>query len=121
MNFFDPHEHPFVRQQLSQLLEGVVSQRLIPTKDLSSRVPALEIMMATPTVRELLIQGKVRELYKATREGKYFGCQTFNQSLKDLLDRDLITVEDAINNADSPEELRLELRGITKDSGRGMH
>jgi twitching motility protein PilT len=121
MNFFDPHEHPFVRQQLSQLLEGVVSQRLIPTKDLSSRVPACEIMMATPTVRELLMQGKVRELYRAIKEGKYFGCQTFNQSLKEFLDRDLITVEDAINNADSPEELRLELRGITKDAGRGMH
>jgi twitching motility protein PilT len=118
MNFFDPHEHSFVRQQLSLLLEGVVSQRLIPTKDLSSRVPAVEIMMGTPTVRELLMVGKVRELYKAIKEGRYFGCQTFNQSLKEHLDRDQVTVEDAINNADSPEELRLELRGISKESHR---
>jgi twitching motility protein PilT len=118
MNFFEPHEHNFLRVQLSQLLEGVISQRLIPTKDLSTRVPAVEIMMATPTVRELLAAGKVRELYRATREGRYFGCITFNQSVKDLLDRDLITVEDAIDNADSPEELRLELRGITRDAGK---
>ena len=117
MNFFQPHSHNFLRSQLSQLLEGVVSQRLIPTKDLTARVPAIEIMMATPTIRELLLNGKTGELYKATKQGKYFGCMTFNQSLKALLDTDLITVEDAINNADSPEELRLELRGISRDSG----
>jgi twitching motility protein PilT len=117
MNFFPPHSHNFLRMQMSQLLEGVVSQRLIPTKDMTNRVPAIEIMMATPTIRELLVQGKSGELYKATKQGKYFGCMTFNQSLKALLDSDLITVEDAINNADSPEELRLELRGISRDSG----
>lgn len=118
INFFPPHQHEFLRLQMAQLLEGVISQRLIPTKDMTARVPAVEIMMATPTIRELIQQGKTRELYKATKEGRYFGCQTFNQSLKEFLDKDMITVEDAINNADSPEELKLELRGIVKDPSR---
>lgn len=115
INFFPPHHHAFLNLQLSMLLEGVVSQRLIPTKDGTVRVPAVELMVATPTVRELLLQGKTRELYKSLKEGGYYGCMTYNQSLKSLLDRDLITLEDALNAADSPDELKLELRGISKD------
>lgn len=117
MNFFPPHAHGFLRMQLSQLLEGVISQRLLVTKDMTRRVPAVEIMTATPRVRELLLSGRSRDLYEAIKKGGYFGCRTFNQSLKELLDNDLITIEDAINNADSPEELRLELRGISRESG----
>jgi twitching motility protein PilT len=114
MNFFPTHQHQFVRQQLALLLEGVVSMRLIPTKDGLSRVPAVEIMMSTPTVRELLHEGKTREIYKALKEGGYFGCQTFNQSLKGLIAADLITLDDAFAAADSPDELKLEIRGIMK-------
>jgi twitching motility protein PilT len=116
INFFPPHAHAFLQLQLSTLLQGVVSQRLIPTKDGTARVPAVELMCATPTVRELLLNGKTRELYKALKEGGYYGCMTFNQSLKTLLERDLITLEDALNAADSPDELKLELRGISKDA-----
>ncbi|MBI4563620.1 MAG: PilT/PilU family type 4a pilus ATPase [Planctomycetes bacterium] len=116
MNLFPPHQHEFLRMQMSQLLEGVISQRLIPVKDGTSRMPAIEIMAATPTTRELLQQGKTRELYKALKEGAYYGCMTFNQSLKSLLERDLITLEDALAAADSPDELKLELRGIQKEA-----
>lgn len=118
LSFFEPHEHPMIRLLLSRLLQGVVSQRLMPTKDMSTRVPAVEVMIATPTVRELLMEGKIGGIHQAIKDGRYFGCQTFNQSLKSLLDEDLITIEDAINNSDNPEELRLELRGITKDTSR---
>ena len=116
MNMFPVHQHEFLRMQMSQLLEGVVSQRLIPTKDGSARMPAIELMAATPTSRELILQGKTRELYKALKEGGYYGCMTFNHSLKSLLERDLITLEDALHAADSPDELKLELRGITKET-----
>jgi twitching motility protein PilT len=119
MNMFPVHQHEFLRMQLSQLLEGVVSQRLIPTKDGSARMPSIELMIATPTSRELILQGKSRELYKAIKEGGYYGCMTFNQSLKSLLERDLITLEDALHAADSPDELKLELRGITKETPSG--
>jgi len=119
MNLFPVHQHDFLRMQLSQLLEGVISQRLIPTKDGTARMPAIELMAATPTSRELIMQGKTRELYKALKEGGYYGCMTFNQSLKSLLERDLITLEDALHAADSPDELKLELRGITKETPSG--
>ncbi len=116
MNMFPVHQHEFLRLQLSQLLEGVVSQRLLPTKDGAARMPAAELMCATPTTRELILHGKTRELYRALKEGSYYGCMTFNQSLKSLLERDLITLEDALHAADNPDELKLELRGISKDN-----
>ena len=100
------------------LLEGVVSQRLLPTKDGTARMPSVELMCNTPTIQELLLHGKTRELYKAIKDGSYYGCMTFNQSLKSLLERDLITLEDALTAADSPDELKLELRGISKDNQR---
>jgi twitching motility protein PilT len=115
INFFEPHEHAFLQLQMSLLLEGVVSQRLLPRVDGTGRVAVVELMLATPTVRELLLAGKTRELYNAVKEGGFFGCRTFNQSLRSLLDEGLIHLEDALAAADSPEELKLELRGISKD------
>jgi len=121
INFFPPHFHAFLQLQLAQLLEGVVSQRLLPTKDGTARMPAIELMVSTPTVQELLLHGKTREIYKALKDGSYYGCMTFNQSLKSLLERDLITLEDALAAADSPDELKLELRGISKDANRSFN
>jgi twitching motility protein PilT len=118
LNMFPVHQHQFLQLQLAQLLEGVVSQRLLPTKDGAGRMAAVELMCATPTTRELLLHGKTRELYKALKEGSYYGCMTFNQSLKSLLERDLITLEDALHAADNPDELKLELRGISKDNAQ---
>ena len=71
-------------------------------------------MLATPTIKELLFNGKTRELYGAIKDGSYYGNQTFNQSIKDLYTRDLITEEVALTAADKPDELKLELRGISK-------
>jgi twitching motility protein PilT len=122
VNLFPPHQHDFLKLQLSQLLEGVVSQRLITTIDGVSRVPAVEIMLATPTIRELLLKGQVKELYNAIKDGSFYGTVTFNQSLRSLLDKNLITLEDALIAADSPDELKMELRGISRETirrGRG--
>lgn len=114
INFFPPHQHQFLREQLAMLLQGVISMRLLPRKDGKGLVPAVEILVATPTVKELLYSGKTRELYEALKEGSYYGTQTFNQSLKDLYLKELITVEDALATADRPDEFKLELRGISK-------
>jgi twitching motility protein PilT len=119
INFFPPHQHNLIRLQLSLVLEGVVSQRLLPRKDGSGRVPAVEIMMATPTINELLLQGKTTELYRAIKDGGYFGCQTFNQSLKTLYQKDYISLTEALLAADNPEELKMELKGIMKSTHRG--
>jgi len=115
LSFFPPHQHQQVRLQLSLTLEGVLSQRLLPRKSDQTRVPAVEILVATPTIRDLLFEGKTRELHKAIYEGShYYGTQTFNQSLRTLFKNGLITYEDAMAAADNPDELKLELRGISK-------
>ncbi|MGQ9589553.1 MAG: type IV pilus twitching motility protein PilT [Planctomycetota bacterium] len=116
IHFFPPHQHDLIRLQLSLVLVGVISQRLIPKKSGAGRVPAVELMIQSPTIRELLRKGMTAELYSAVKEGEYFGCQTFNQSLKHLYQEDLITLEHALAASDSPDELKLDLKGIQKGS-----
>ena len=114
INYFPPHQHHLIRLQLSLVLKGVVSQRLISKKSESGRVPAVEIMVDSPTINELLCEGKTTELYNAIKDGGYYGCQTFNQALKHLYQEDQITLDDAMEAADFPDELKLELKGIYK-------
>ncbi len=114
INYFPPHQHGLIRLQLSLCLAGVISQRLMPKKQGKGRVPALEIMINNPTVRELLMKGMTPDLYGAIKDGDYFGCQTFNQSIKKLYQSDCISLDDAMAASDYPEELRLELRGVYK-------
>ena len=117
MGYFPPHLHELVRMQLSLVLQGVVSLRLLRRKDGRGRVPAVEILLATPTVREMLDQGRTLELPGALRDGAYFGTQTFGQALKALMDAGTVSAEEALDAADSPEELRLELKGVLRKAG----
>jgi twitching motility protein PilT len=112
LNFFPPHQHEFIRNQLALQLEGIVSQRLLPRADGRGRVPAAEILVRTPTLHDLLAKGRFAEIPKALSAGAYFGTQTFNQSLKGLVDSNSITVEEALGASDHPEELKLEMKGI---------
>jgi twitching motility protein PilT len=116
INFFPPHQHTVIRLQLSLVLQGVVSQRLMVRSDQErGRIPAVELMLSTPRVRELLEQGKTTELYQAIKEGhEHYGCQTFNQSLNEHLKASRIQVEEALAAADDPDELKLDIRGIRR-------
>ncbi len=114
INFFPPHQHNLIRLQLSLVLKGVISQRLVPKKGESGRAPAIELMIVSPTIKDLLAQGKTAELYNAVKEGSYYGCQTFNQALKKLYQEDVITLDHAMDAADNPDELKLEIKGIYK-------
>ncbi|MFQ5844018.1 MAG: type IV pilus twitching motility protein PilT [Planctomycetota bacterium] len=117
LSFFPAHQHEQIRLELSLTLEGILSQRLLPRKNSEGRVPAVEILLGTPRIRELLYGGATRELVKAVEEGAhYYGTQTFLQSLRDLFSRGLISIEDALAAADNPDELKLELRGVTRGS-----
>lgn len=121
LGFFPPHHHALIRMQLSMLLEGVVSQRLLPKRDGAGRVPAAEIMIATPSVREMLHEGRTRELSKAIQEGhEHYGTQTFNQALAKLIKAGKVAVEDALGASDNPDGLKLELRGIVKGARVGV-
>jgi Tfp pilus assembly pilus retraction ATPase PilT len=106
--------HDLIRLELAMVLEGVISLRLLRRSGEAGRIPAVELLIATPTTRELIQQGRTRQLPAALRDGAYFGAQTFGQALKRLMDDGLVTEEEALAAADNPEELRLELNGITR-------
>ena len=115
--FFPPHQHQLVRLQLATCLAGVASQRLLPNLKTSGMVPAVEVLMPTPRIKELIFEGKTRELEKALIEGlDYFGTQTFNMSLKSLLEQKLVSLEDALAASDNPDDLKLLIRGV--ENGR---
>jgi twitching motility protein PilT len=112
INYFPPYQHPQIRMQLSLVLKGVMSMRLLVKKDGSGRIPACEIMLSTPTVRKIIHEGRTGDLYDAIKKGGVFGMQTFNQALIKLLKANKITEEEARRYADNVEELELEMRGI---------
>jgi twitching motility protein PilT len=121
MTFFPPHQHDLVRFQLSTVLSGVASQRLVPCLQSARMVPAIELLMSTPRTREILREGKTRELEKSLVEGaEYYGSQTFNMSLLAHLNAGRISLDDALNASDNPDDLKLVLRGVTKGADRKL-
>jgi twitching motility protein PilT len=116
ISFFPPHQHELLRLQLALNLAGVCSLRLVKNKDGTAMVPAVELLINTPTVRELLEQGQTRSLPKALAEGGYYGTMTFNQSLIRLFQAGNISLEDALVSSDNPDELKMQMRGITLGS-----
>jgi twitching motility protein PilT len=114
ITFFEPHQHDLIRLQLALNLAGVISLRLIRTKEGTSVIPAVEMLINTPTVRELLEKGETRNLPRALADGAYYGTMTFNQSLIRLFEAGNIALEDALASSDNPEELKLQMRGITR-------
>lgn len=114
VNFFPPYQHNEVRMQLSSLLKGVISLRLIPRTDGQGRIPACEVMTLTPTISRLIRENKLQDIPKYLEEGDIFGMQSFRQSLSRLVRQNKISKEDAYTFSDSKEELDLELKGIKR-------
>jgi len=114
INFFPPHQHQEVRNQLSNLLKGIISLRLVPLKDGSGRIPAYEVMLLTPTIGRLIREGKIWEIPQFIAEGGIFGMQSFDQSLIRLVNSGKVTEEEAALFADNKDEFILSLRGIKK-------
>ena len=99
-----------MRSQLATSLAGVVSQRLLKRQAGHGRVPAVEIMINTPSLRKHIEDGNLTEIYSTIREGRHFGMNTMNQSLERLVQAKLITNEDALMNSGHVQELRQLLR-----------
>ena len=107
LDVFPPYQQPQVRAQLSFVLEGVLTQNLLPRAGAPGRVLALEIMVPNPAIRNLIREDKVHQVYSQMQIGQAkFGMQTFNQSLAGLVSRRLITVDEAMGRSSDPEELR---------------
>lgn len=114
INLFPPHQHNEVRAQLALLLRGIISLRLLPTKDGSGRIPAYEAMVSTSTITRLIREGKTWELLHFIEQGALFGMQSFKQSLAYLIKAGKIDEVQALDFADSKDELELELKGIRR-------
>ncbi|MEJ5375682.1 MAG: type IV pilus twitching motility protein PilT [bacterium] len=107
VDVFPAHQQPQVRAQLSFVLEGVLSQQLLPRADGKGRVLALEIMVPNAAIRNLIREDKIHQIYSQMQVGQAkFGMQTMNQSLASLYQRRLITLEEALSRSSDPEELR---------------
>lgn len=120
LSFFPPHQHALIRQQMSLTLKAILSMRLIPRMEGFGRVPAIEILFDTPRIKELLLEGNTKAIGQAVAEGKeHYGTQTFNQAIHGLYKSGLVSFEDALSNADNPDELKLEIRGISKGAKGG--
>ncbi len=115
INFFPAEQHALIRLQLSLNLEAVISQRLLRRKGSTGRIPAVEILLNTPLIGEMLAAGDTRGLAKAlSDEHDHYGTQTFNQSLCDLFASGTIDLDEAKLASDNPEDLLLAIRGIQK-------
>jgi twitching motility protein PilU len=109
MNFFARERHAQIYLQLSLNLRAIISQRLIPSVD-GKRVAALEILMDTPRLKDLIRKGEVDALKEAMEQGIQEGCQTFDQALFNLYKDGKISLEHALINADSANNLRLKIK-----------
>lgn len=115
MNFFPEERHKQIYLQLSLNLRGIVSQRLIPTVD-GGRVAAVEVLLDSPRVKDLIHKGKVDELKEAMEKSTNLGMQTFDQHLYELYSAGKITLDEALKNADSANNLRLRVK-LNEDGG----
>ncbi|MDP9318139.1 MAG: type IV pilus twitching motility protein PilT, partial [Actinomycetota bacterium] len=106
IDVFPPHQQQQVRVQLSTTLQGVVTQQLVPTVDGKGRAAAVEVMVATPAIRNLIREGKVHQIYSAMQAGGRYGMQTMDMSLAQHVKSGRITQQIAFERCHDPEELQ---------------
>ena len=118
LTVFPPHQHNQVRYQLAQVLKAIVSQRLVPTTDGKARVPAVEVLIATERIKDLISDPtKTWEIRQAIQEGSlHYGMQTFDQCLYNLYKGNLITYDEAMRQATNKNDLAMRIEGITSGS-----
>jgi len=113
VNFFQPHQHAEIRMQLSLLLKGILSLRLMPLLDGSGRVPACEVLISTPTIVELIREGKIDEIEYYIKDGGLYGMQTFDHALLSLYKEKKISEETALAYADRRNELIMNIKELS--------
>ncbi|WP_298219698.1 PilT/PilU family type 4a pilus ATPase [Halothiobacillus sp.] len=120
INFFPEERRHQLLMDLSLNLKSVISQRLLRKEDGNGRVPAVEVLINTPLIGDLIFKGDVHEIKEVMKRSREHGMQTFDQALLDLYDDGLVSFQEALRNADSQNDLRLNIklhsrRGLPKD------
>ena len=118
VSMFPPHQQRHIRLQLSNVLKGVISQRLIPRIEGKGRVAAVEVMISTARVRELIDDREKTIQLKDTIAQGYttYGMQSFDQALMDLVKREVISYEEALRQSSNPDDFKLKFSGIDSTS-----
>jgi twitching motility protein PilU len=110
INFFPEERHQQLFMDLSLNLKAFIAQRLLKKVDGKGRVAAIEVMLNSPLIQELILKGEVHAIKEIMSKSNELGMKTFDQALFDLYEADLISYEDALRNADSMNELRLRIK-----------
>ncbi|APW40033.1 type IV pili twitching motility protein PilT [Rhodoferax koreense] len=110
INFFPEERRAQLLMDLSLNLKSIVSQRLVPKQDGKGRAAAVEILLNTPLISDLIFKGEVAEIRDIMKKSRNLGMQTFDQALFDAFENNVITYEDALRNADSLNDLRLQIK-----------
>ena len=110
INFFPEERRAQLLMDLSLNLKSVIAQRLIPLKDGKGRAAAIEVMLNSPLISDLIFKGNVHEIKEIMKKSRELGMQTFDTALFELYEADKISYEDALRNADSLNELRLQIK-----------
>ncbi len=110
INFFPEERRAQLLMDLSLNMRGLIAQRLIPKKNEKGRVAAIEIMLNSPLISDLIFKGDVHEIKEIMKKSRELGMQTFDMALFELYEAGLISYEDALRNADSMNELRLQIK-----------
>ena len=116
INFFPEERRQQLLMDLSLNLKGMISQRLVPLRDTKGRCVAIEIMLNSPLISDLIFKGEVHEIKEIMKKSRELGMQTFDQALFDLYEADKISYENALRNADSVNDLRLAIKLRGKDA-----
>ncbi|WP_026841610.1 type IV pilus twitching motility protein PilT [Citrifermentans bremense] len=118
ISVFPPYHQRQVRMQLSGILKGVISQRLVPRADGKGRVPAVEVLIGTARIRDCIDdKEKTKQIPEAIAQGfTTYGMQTFDQSLMQLMTKNLITYEEAMRQSSNPDDFALKVSGISSTS-----
>ncbi len=110
INFFPEERRAQLLMDLSLNLRALVSQRLVPKQDGKGRAAAIEVMLNSPLIADLIFKGEVAEIKEIMKKSRNLGMQTFDQALFDAFESNVITYEDALRNADSLNDLRLQIK-----------
>ena len=124
INFFPEERRAQLLMDLSLNIKAMVSQRLIPRQDRKGRIAVVEVLLNTPLISDMIFKGEVTGIKEVMKKSRNLGMQTFDQALFDAYENNLITLEDTLRNADSLNDLRLQIklnsvRGRSQDLGAG--
>lgn len=118
INMFDPQDRQYIRTQLASTLRGTISQKLVNVKTGEGRVPACEILVSTPTIRDFIIKDELEQIYTLVGKGSFNEMLTMNMSLFKLFKNETISEEEALDKSDNKNELKQMFRGVFHGTGQ---